>query len=45
MAEPPLDARIYTPEVLKEGNALLAKIGESGEYKLGLSLIKRLFLE
>ena len=45
MAEPPLDARIYTPEVLKEGNALLAKHGASGEYKLGLSLIKRLFLE
>ena len=42
---PPLDARIYTKEVLSEGKSILEKHDASGEYKLGLSLIKRKFLQ
>ena len=42
---PALDARIYTKEVLSEGKSILEKHDASGEYKLGLSLIKRKFLE
>ena len=38
-----VDPSIYTPEVIKEGNELLAKYTTSGEYKSGLSVLRRQF--
>ena len=38
-----VDPSIYTPAVIKEGNELLVKYSTSGEYKSGLSVLRRQF--